>query len=194
MFRTYDPQQDRLVAVKAFKLDIPPQTVARLADALRRLADRPLTHPAAVRVVDAGLEGTMAFVAMDYASGESLDVAMRHTMPVPIDRAVPVLAEVAAAIDAAWREGVGHGALHPRDILVSSGSSDCRITGFGIISALESIGEKPPVRRPYAAPERVAGHPWDLRADVYSLGVIAHELLAGRRPAGAEQDGVLAPG
>jgi len=194
VFRTYDPHHDRLVAVKAFKLDLPPQTVARLADALRRLIDRPAAHPAIVRVIDAGLEGTMAFVAMEYASGESLDVSMRSGAPLAIDRAMPLLSEVAAAIDAAWAAGAGHGALHPRDILVAAGSNDLRITGVGIVQALESIGAKLPLRRPYAAPERVAGHSWDVRADVYSLGVIAHELLTGRRPTGHEQDGVLAPG
>jgi hypothetical protein len=79
-------------------------------------------------------------------------------------------------------------------VIVSAGTPDTRITGFGIISALESIGARPPVRRPYAAPERVAGDPWDIRADVYSLGAIAHEMLTGRRPLGSgEQDGTLAP-
>ncbi len=147
-------------------------------------------------MLDGGLEGTAAFLAMEYAPGESLDIALRSAAaPWPIDRALPWLTVVANAIDAAWAEGSRHGALHPRDILLSSDSPDVRVTGFGIASALESIGEKPPVRRPYTAPERLSGQAWDVRADVYSLGVIAHEVLAGRRPAGpGEQDGVFAPG
>ena len=185
--------QDRLVAVKAFKLDVPPQTVARLADALRRLVDRPAIPAAPVRLLDAGLEGTRAFVAMEYAAGESIDVAWRQQLPMPIERALPILSVVADAIDAGWAQGLGHGALHPRDLFVVSGTDDIRLTGLGIVQALESIGEKAPARRLYAAPERVAAQPWGLAADVYSLGVIAHELLAGRRPSGAEQDGVLAP-
>ena len=193
VFRTYEPQVDRLVAVKAFKLDLVPEDVARLADALRRLAANPTTHPGIVRVLDAGLEGTLPFVAMEYASGESLDVAMRD-LGHGLGRVLPVLIDVARAIDAAWAEGRGHGALHPRDVIVSPGTSDTRITGFGIISALESIGARPPVRRPYTAPERVAGDSWGIRADVYSLGAIAHELLTGRRPLGSgEQDGTLPP-
>ena len=193
MFRTYDPQQDRLVAVKAFKLDVPPQTVARLADALRRLVDRPATSAGPVRLLDAGLEGTRAFVAMEYLAGESIDVAWRQQLPMPIERALPILSAVAEAIDAGWAQGLGHGSLHPRDLFVSAASDDIRLTGMGIVQAIESIGEKAPARRPYAAPERVAAHPWGLAADIYSLGVIAHELLAGRRPSGAEQDGVFAP-
>jgi hypothetical protein len=192
VFRTYEPQVDRLVAVKAFKLDLVPEDVARLADALRKLAANPTTHPGIVRVLDAGLEGTSPFVAMEYASGESLDVALRDFTP-GLGRALPVLIDIGRAIDAAWAEGRGHGALHPRDVIVSTGV-DTRITGFGIISALESIGAKGPVRRPYTAPERATGEAWGIRADVYSLGAIAHELLTGRRPLGSgEQDGTLAP-
>ncbi len=194
MFRTYDPHEDRLVAVKAFKLDVPPQTVVRLADALRRLVDRPAIPGAPIRVLDAGLEGTRAFLAMEYAPGESIDVAWRQQLPVPIERALPVLSLVADALDAGWAQGIGHGALHPRDLFVISGADEIRLTGLGIVQAIESIGEKAPVRRPYAAPERVALQPWGPAADVYSLGVIAHELLAGRRPSGADQDGILAPG
>ena len=155
--------QDRLVAVKAFKLDVPPQTVVRLADALRRLVERPAIAGAPIRVLDAGLEGTRAFLAMEYAAGESIDVAWRQQLPVPIERALPILSLVADALDASWAQGIGHGALHPRDIFfMVSGTDEIRLTGLGIVQAIESIGEKAPVRRPYAAPERVALQPWGL--------------------------------
>ena len=207
VFRTFDPQRDRLVAVKAFRLEILPEQVARLADALRRLATAVPEHPGIVRPLEAGLEGTTAYLASEYVAAETLDVALRHLAPAPLARALPILAKLADAIDAAWEAGTGHGALHPRDVFVSVERSigseppgakppeivfDVRLTGVGVASALESIGVKGPVRRPYAAPERVNGEPWDLRADVYSLGAIAHELLTRRRPAGSgEQDGAL---
>jgi serine/threonine protein kinase len=195
VFRTYDPHQDRLVAVKAFRLDVVPETVARLADHLRRIPASGLSNPAIVQVLDAGLEGMSAYLAMEYVSAETLDVALRHLAPAPLDRALPILTDLATAIEAAWAAGCGHGAIHPRDVFVLSGTNDVRLTGCGVVPALEAAGIKSPSRRPYSAPERGTADSWDIRADIYSLGVLAHELLTKRRPAGAnEQDGSLATG
>lgn len=168
-----------------------PEVTARLAEALRRLAAIPVESATVVPMVDAGLEGMTAFLASEYDTSETFDAALRRLAPMPLDRARPMLRRIAEAIDAGWAAGLGHGALHPRDVFVSD-TNDVRVTGFGVVPALESLGIKIPVRRPYTAPERVAGRPWDIRADVYSFGVLAHELLTGRRPAGAgEQDGAL---
>lgn len=187
VFRTYDPQSDRLVAIKAFRLELLPEDIARLADGLRRLVGTN-GH------IAAGLEGTMAYLAMEYYAAETLDVALRHLAPAPMESALPILRGIAEAIDHAWTDGPahGHGSLHPRDVFVTPGTSEVGVTGCGIAHALESIGARAPIRRPYTAPERTTGGAWDARADVYSLGAIAHELLTGRRPAGpGEQDGSL---
>ncbi len=194
VFRTSDPRRPDLVAIKAFKLDLRPDEVVRLADALRRLAAAPPAHPAIATIVDAGLEGTTPFLATEYLIGDTLDVVFRRRAPVLVSEALPLLSPVAAALDAAWAAGVGHGALHPRDVFAGSEAHAVKVTGIGIVQAIQSANLKAPVRRPYAAPERASGT-WDQRADVYSLAVIAHELLTGRRPAGPnEQDGVFAVG
>jgi Protein kinase domain/PEGA domain len=182
VFRTYEPMRDRLVAVKVFRLDLTPEQASALADELARAAQAGLFHASIVEPLAAGLEGTVAYRAEEYVAAESLDVAMRHYAPAALDKALPFITQLAIAIDFARAAGVGHGALHPRDIFVTP--DEARATGFGVVDALDRMGLRAPVRRPYSPPERIAGQPWGTPADVFSLGVIAFELLTGRRPSG----------
>ena len=182
VFRTYEPTRDRLVAVKMFRLDVTPEQAQSLADELARAADAGLFHPSIVEPVAAGVEGTSAYRAEEYVAAESLDVAMRHYAPAALDVALPFLTQLAGAIDFARTAGVGHGALHLRDVFVTP--DEARASGFGIVEALERVGVRAPVRRPYSAPERIAGAEWSTPADVFSLAAIAYELLTGRRPSG----------
>jgi serine/threonine-protein kinase len=144
--------------------------------------------------MDAGRERSTPFLALEYASGESLDVVIRQSARRPSRRLCQSLRVIADAIDASWAMGVGHGSLHPRDVFIDSGGTDLRISGFGVGQALEAVSVRVPLRRPYSAPERASGPGWDSRADVFSLGVIAHEMLSGQRPLGSdsEEDGVAA--
>jgi len=182
VFRTYEPAHDRLVAVKVFRLDIVPEQAQALADALKRAAQASLFHPSIVEPLAAGVEGTLAYRAEEYVAAESLDVAMRHYAPAPLDKALPFITQIAGAIDFARAAGVGHGGLHPRDVFVTP--DEARATGFGVVEALEAVGIRAPVRRPYTAPERIDGASWGTAADIFSLAAIAFELLTGRRPAG----------
>ncbi len=190
VFRTYEPTRDRLVAVKVFRLDITPEQAQVLADELARASDAGLFHPSIVEPIAAGVEGTVAYRAEEYVAAESLDAAMRHYAPAPLEKALPFLTQLAGAIDFARTAGIGHGALHLRDVFVTPEES--RASGFGVVEALERVGLRAPVRRPYSAPERIAGVTWSTPADVFSLAAITYELLTGRRPSGTgEQIGPL---
>ena len=193
VFRAFDREADRLIAIKVFQLDVTPEVVARVASGLRALAARRSPHASIVWPTAAGLEGARAFVALPLVSGESLDARLRHATPHPLDETLRLLGPVAAALDAAAAAGLRHGSLHPRDLIVDADRAHVHITGFGIGAALEAAGATAPIRRAYAAPERrTPGVAWDARADVYSLAAIAHELLTGRRPVSAgEQDGAF---
>ncbi len=193
VFRTYEPTRDRLVAVKVFRLDIVPEQAQALATALHRATEASLFHPSIVEPIAAGVEGTVAYRAEEYVAAESLDVAMRHYAPAAVEKALPFITQLAGAIDFARAAGVGHGGLHPRDIFVTP--DEARATGFGVIDALDEVGIRAPVRRPYTAPERIEGRKWSTPADVFSLAAIAFELLTGRRPAGiGAQIGALPDG
>lgn len=180
VFRAFDLQHDRLVAIKAFTLELSVDQVAHLVRALRRLAATAVASPAIVWPVEAGVEGTTPYVVLPGQSGETLDVWIRRLAPAPPEHAVPVLRQLAATLDLAAAQGLDHGTLHPRDVFVTA-RGDVSVTGIGIARALAEAGIPRPIRRPYAAPEQEQGL-WDTRADVYSLGVIAHEMLTRRLP------------
>ena len=182
VFRTYEPSEDRLVAVKAFHLDITPEQAHTLIEALERLVETKLAHPGVVAPLAIGLEDDVPYIAQEYVAAESLDVAVRHYSPATLEAAMPFISQIAAAVDAAHARGVVHGALHLRDIFVTP--NEARVTGFGIVAALEEIGLAGPIRRPYTAPEVIAGREWCGAADRFALAAIAYELLTGRRAAG----------
>jgi serine/threonine-protein kinase len=193
VFRTYEPTRDRLVAVKVFRLDIIPEQAQVLAEALGRATASSLFHPSIVEPIASGIEGTVAYRAEEYVAAESLDVAMRHYAPATVEKTLPFITQLAGAIDFARAAGVGHGGLHPRDIFVTP--DEARATGFGVVEALEQVGIRAPIRRPYSAPERIAGAAWGTPADVFALAAITFELLTARRPAGTgAQIGALPEG
>ena len=183
VFRAYDATRERLVAVKLFKLDLPPERGHQLVAEFERL-------------IAAELDASRRSPRRSRpASAASPRISPRTTSP-PI-RSTSSSASTARRRSAtrcgsprSWRarstsprrSHVTHGALHPRDVLLSS--DDTRLTGLGVARALERIGVVAPVRRPYTAPERIAGGEWDRRADVFSLAALMHELMWGRRVSG----------
>jgi serine/threonine-protein kinase len=179
VFRAYDPGQDKLVAVKLFRLDLPPERVHELVADFERLIAADLTHSAIVAAVATGIVQVSPYLAQDFAAADSLDTVLREHGPAPTGEALRIVTQIAGGLDYAAVVGIVHGGLHPRDVLISP--DDVRLTGVGVARALERLGVQVPVRRPYAAPERAAGGAWDRRADVYTLATLAHELLWGRR-------------
>lgn len=191
VFRAYDADRARLVAVKVLRLDVPPERLHQLVTELERVIAAGLTHPVVAAPIATGTDGLVMYLAQEYVPADSLDVVLRDEgPPVPAD-ALRVAAQLAGALDFAADRQVHHGVLHPRDVLISP--EDTRLTGLGVAGAIEKIGVAAPRRRPYTAPERMAGAAWDRRADVFSLAALIHEMLWGRRltAIGAEAAGAL---
>jgi len=188
VFRAYDPENELPVAIKAFQLDITPEQAHALAEHFNRIAQIGLSEPGVVTPLSAGVEDTVAYLVLEHVAMESLDVAMRDYAPDAMDRSIKLIAQLAGAIDCARAVGALHGALHPRDVFVAKDL--VKVSGFGVVPALEEIGFRGPVRRPYSAPERVKGGDWGPTADIFSLAVIAYELLTGIRPVGTGREAI----
>ncbi len=189
VFRAYEPDRDRLVAVKLFRLDLPPERVHQLVGEFERLIAVDLQHPAIAAPRATGIDGVSAYLAQDFAAADSLDIVIRENGPAPLAEALRVAGQLASALDYAADRDVLHGSLHPRDILLSQ--DDIRIVGLGVTPALERAGLPAPVRMPYTAPERIGGGAWDRRADVFSLAATVYELLCGRRVAGTGDEATV---
>ncbi len=179
VFRACDSGRDRMVAVKLFRLDLPPDRVHRLVADFEKLIAAELTHPGIAAPIETGIAGTNAFLVQDYVAADSLDTTVRAHGAAPVGDALRVAARLAGALDFAAVVDIAHGALHPRDVLLSP--DEVRLTGIGVARALEHVGGVVLMRRPYAPPERIAGSSWDRRADIFSLAAVMYELLWGRR-------------
>lgn len=181
VFRAFDPDRDRLVAIKLFTIDLPPERVHQVVAELERLLAAALTHPAIAAPLATGIHDNHPFLAQEYVAADSLDVSVREHGPAAPGHALRIAAQLASGLDFAAIDNIVHGALHPRDVLLTP--DDARLTGLGIARAFERASVAPPVRRPYSAPECMAGSAWDRRADVFSLAALMHEMLWGRRVA-----------
>lgn len=162
-----------------------------------------LRHPAIVTIHDFGvLPSGHAYLVMEYLDGDTL----RRTIvqgPKPFAEAIAILRPVGEAIDAAHRVGVVHRDLKPENIMIvrdHNTTSAARVLDFGLAKMTTQIGEDEATlvqsghsagvvgTLMYMAPEVLSGHPADARADQYSLGLIAYELLAGEHPLGRATD------
>src|SRR3954462_2961689 len=119
VFRTYEPTRNQLVAAKVFRVGSTPPQAPPLAPELAIGSDAGFFHPSIVEPIAAGVEGTVAYRAEEYVAAESLDAAMRHYAPTSFDTMLRIVGQLAEAVDSARAAGVGHGALHPRDIFIT---------------------------------------------------------------------------
>ena len=179
VFRAFDPDRDRLVAIKLFTLDLAPERVHQVVAEFEGLLGGALTHPAIAAPLGAGIHDNHPYLALEYVSADSLDVVTREQGPASPADALRVAAQLAGGLDFAAVDDIVHGALHPRDVLLTP--EDTRLTGLGIARAFERVKVAAPIRRPYTPPECIAGTAWDRRADVFSLAALMHEMLWGRR-------------
>ncbi|HEY7634335.1 MAG TPA: serine/threonine-protein kinase, partial [Gemmatimonadales bacterium] len=170
---------------------LPPELAAGLSvDRFRReihLAAS-LQHPHIVPLLSAGEAGDLLYYSMPLVEGESLRARLTRESELPVPESVRILRDVADALSYAHRHGVVHRDIKPDNVLLSD--SHALVTDFGVAKALDEArdssitGTGLALGTPaYMAPEQAAADPHtDHRADIYALGVLGYEILAGRPP------------
>jgi len=179
---------EREVALKIPHLrHVPSQMTERFARECRILAT--LETPSIARLYDAGIDATGApYIAMEYVQGEPL-VAWCDARELDTPARIRLFIQVLDAVGYAHRRQILHRDLKPSNILVNE-QGEIRLLDFGVARLLRGDTDAPSMTQAwghaltpaYASPELLRGEPVDLRSDVFSLGVVLHELLKGVRP------------
>jgi len=152
-------------------------------------------HPHIVRMLGSGEEEGALYLAMAYVEGSDLREVLRREGRLEAERAVALVEQVAGALDAAHTAGLVHRDVKPGNILVTSGADgeQAYVCDFGLarhVSSVSSLtGERGFVGTiDYVPPEQIEGGTIDGRADLYSLGCVLYECLAGARPFDRESE------
>ncbi len=185
VFRASAQDETRAIALKAFHLDLLPEQSSTFASVLQETVHAGAAHPVLVSPIGAGLSDLLPYLASEYVAAQSLDTVVRHDASVSIRNALPIVVQLAEGFDAAHAAGLTHGALHLRDLFVTPALP--RVTGFGLVTALERVGLQAPLRRPYTAPEQIAGAGRGAAADRFALAAVVYEMLTGRRAVGTRE-------
>ena len=183
-------QLDRLVALKVLPaaLAAQPDTRERFLREARTAAR--LAHPNVVPIYRADEAGGTAFFAMAFVDGETLADHLRDRGPLAPATAVPILRSAAWALAYAHAHGVVHRDVKPENILLERATSRTLVTDFGIAHHATASGDSARLTAAghvlgtlhYMSPEQVSGERLDGRSDLYSLGVVAFQVLSGRLP------------
>ena len=180
-----DRRYERPVAIKVLDPEIATAVGAeRFLREIRITAQ--LQHPHIVPLLDSGEARNLLYAVMPFVEGESLRDRLMAAARVPTAEAVTIAWEVADALDYAHRRGVVHRDIKPENILVSNGHA--LVADFGIARAIGLAGGAtltgvgfPIGTAAYMSPEQAtAASPVDGRSDIYSLGCVLYEMLAGR--------------
>ena len=146
-----------------------------------------LNHHNIVSVYDFGEDEGSWFIVMEYVEGRNLRDVIRSEGPMDPSRAAELAAEVAAALAAAHAQGIIHRDVKPANVLIAADAGTVKVADFGIARA---AGARQGLTMPgtvlgtatYLSPEQAQGAEVDFRTDVYSLGMVLYEMLAGKPP------------
>jgi serine/threonine-protein kinase len=188
VYRARDLRLNRSVAIKVLPPELAHDSAIRARFTREAQTAAQLSHAHIVPIFDVGERDGIAYLVMANLTGGNLATLLAHEPRLPIEEARRFIREVADALDYAHQRGVIHRDIKPDNILLDQGSGRALVTDFGIAWAMEAASRLTvtgvAVGTPtYMSPEQAVGErAVDGRSDIYSLGVLAYQMLTGRVP------------
>jgi serine/threonine protein kinase len=196
VYRAQDTRLGRAVAIKVLSSRLSQDTGFRERFAREARAISSLSHPNICALYDVGSQDGVEFIVMEYLEGETLAARLKKG-PLPIEQALRCGTEVAMALETAHRRGIIHRDLKPGNVMLTK--SGAKLLDFGLATlkqqspfASEAKANAKDDRLTaagmvigtlhYMAPEQIEGHEADARTDVFALGCVLYEAVAGRPP------------
>jgi len=184
VYRAHDPTIGRVVAVKTVRFDGNASPAKRDQVMREARSAGALSHPNIVTIFDAGIEQSSAYITMEFVDGKSLATHIHASAPLHPGAILNWLDQIASALDYAHEQGVIHRDIKPSNILLAR-DGRIKLADFGIakLATTITVDKGVIVGTPgYMAPEQMQGSAVDYRCDIFSLGVVVYELIAGKCP------------
>lgn len=195
VYEARDPNLDRRVAIKTIRFDnLSPEEAADYEVRFRteaRSAAR-LQHPNIVSVYDSDRDQAMAYLVMEYVQGQDLKHHLDSGQVYTLEQTLGIMADLLAALDYAHRMNIVHRDIKPANLLMEA-NGRVKLTDFGV-ARIQDSGEATRTRGAmvgtlkYMSPEQVKGLQVDSRADIFSAGIVLHQLLTGKRAFDGDSD------
>lgn len=189
VYKAEDQELNITVALKMIRTTY--STDARFIQRFKEetLLSRSISHENVIRIHDLGNVDDIKFISMDYIKGHDLKELILTSGTLSIETAISIAKQICEGLKAAHQKNIIHLDLKPRNIMLDS-DGKVYIMDFGIARSLkvaDAVKEKRIIGTPaYISPEQAKGEDVDRRSDIYSLGIILFEMLAGKRPFDAD--------
>ena len=189
VYRAYDPDIGRAVAIKVLKPDYARDPAIGTRFLREARAAGALSHANIATIFDVGEADGVAYIAMEVVDGQPLDVALRQQGRMSCERVLALGQQLASALGYAHRAGVVHRDVKPSNILLSADGKTAKLLDFGVARIGDIDADRQAGRTQagtligtprYMSPEQALGLPVDHRADLFSLGVVLYEMITGK--------------
>jgi HAMP domain-containing protein/predicted Ser/Thr protein kinase len=189
VWRAYDPSIDRVLAIKLLKPEFRASAESTARFLREAKAAGALAHPSIVTIYDVGEADGYPYIAMELLDGRSLDEVLAADGRMSIEQALAIGTQLASALSYAHLSGIVHRDIKPSNIMLGRDRTTIKILDFGIARVADAHGTAAQVQTQigqvlgtprYMSPEQALGQELDGRADLFSVGAVLYEIIAGR--------------